>query len=123
MTPQAQQLKKSKIFTVFDGILIAVVLILCLLPLFFQPRQKGNTLQITHGGKTSEYALSQNVTLEIEGAVIRIENGKAWFESNDCPTKQCVHTGKISLAGETAVCMNKGVYLKITGAAFDGSSW
>ena len=63
MTPQAEQLKKSKIFTVFDVILITVVLILCLLPLFFQlivPPQKGKSVKITHNGTSTIYSLSQN---------------------------------------------------------------
>ena len=122
MTPQAQQVKKSKIFSVLDGILIAVILILCLLPLFLQPHKEGASVKITHGGHSTTYSLSENRTIEINGAVIKIENGKAYFESNDCPTKQCVHSGKIHLAGQTAVCMPKAIYLEIVGSSFDASS-
>lgn len=125
MTPQAEQLKKSKIFTVFDGILITVVLILCLLPLFFQlivPPQKGKSVKITHNGTSTIYSLSQNRIIEIDGAVIKIEDGKVFFESNDCPTRQCVHTGKIYNAGDSAICMPKDIRVEIVGDGFDGSS-
>lgn len=121
MTPQAQQVKKSKIFTILDLIIVVFALILCLLPLFFLPKEKGESLKITHNGQTAIYSLSQNKTIEIDGAVIKIENGKAYFESNDCPTNQCVHTGKIHLAGQTSVCMPKGIYLQIIGSQFDSS--
>ena len=121
MTPYAQQLKKSKIFTVFDGILIAVMLILCILPFFFRSQSEGASVKITHNGKSVTYSLSENRTLDIDGAIIKIENGKVCFESNDCPTKQCVHTGKISQSGQVAVCMPKAIYIQILGSQFDGS--
>ena len=122
MTPQAQQVKKSKIFTVLDGIVIVVVLILCFLPLFFQPKDEGALVKVTHNGESATYSLSENRTLNLDGAVIKIENGQVYFESNDCPTNQCVHSGKIHLEGQTAVCMPKKIYLEIIGSAFDGSA-
>ncbi len=126
MTPQAEKIKKSKIFTVFDVILIAIVLILCLLPLFFSwiggPRVKGKFVRITHNGEFKIYSLSQNSALTIDGAVIKIENGAVFFESNNCPTKQCVNTGKISNSGDSAICIPKKIYVEIIGDGFDGSS-
>jgi hypothetical protein len=125
MTPQAEQLKKSKIFTVFDVILITVVLILCFLPLFFNliiPPSKGKVVKVTHNGVSKTYALTENTTLTIDGAVIKIDNGVVYFESNDCPTQQCVLKGKISKAGESAICMPKRIYVEIVGDEFDGSS-
>lgn len=123
MTPQAEQVKKSKIFTVVDAILLTVLLILCLLPLFLKPQKSsGVSVKITHGGKSTVYSLTQNRTLEIDGAVIKIEDGKVYFESNDCPTLRCVHTGKIDTAGESAICIPKGIYVEIIGSAFDGST-
>ena len=76
MTPQAQQVKKSKIFTILDLIIVVFALILCLLPLFFLPKEQSESLKITHNGQTAIYSLSQNKTIEIDGAVIKIENGK-----------------------------------------------
>ena len=121
MTPQAQQVKKSKFFTVVDVIVISVVLLLCLLPLFFQPQKQGENLKVTHNGQTTVYQLSQDKTLEIDGAIIKIKDGKAYFENNDCSTRQCVNSGKIYLAGQTAVCMPKGIYLQVVGSEFDVS--
>ena len=80
MTPQAQQVKKSKIFTILDLIIVVFALILCLLPLFFIPQEQGESLKITYNGNSTIYSLSQNQTIEIDGAVIKIENGKAYFE-------------------------------------------
>lgn len=122
MTPQAEQVKKSKIFNVFDAILLVVVLILCLLPLFFSPQQKGTHVKITSNGKSEVYSLTQNRTLNIDGAVIKIENGAVFFDSNDCPTKQCVHTGKISKSGQKAICIPKKIYVEIVGSTFDGAT-
>ncbi len=122
MTPQALQLKKSKIFSIFDVILLVVLLILCLLPLFFKPQTKGVYVKITYGEQSEIHALSQNKTLKINGAVIRIDNGKVYFESNDCSTRECVHKGKLSIEGEVAVCLPKGIFVEIVGDKFDGST-
>lgn len=122
MTPQAEQLKKSKMFTLAGIILLVITLILCVLPLFFAPRQKGEIVKITVNGKSEFYSLSIDRTFVIDGAVIKIENKQVYFESNDCPTKQCVHSGKISKVGQSALCSPKKIYVEIVGNSFDGST-
>lgn len=37
--------------------------------------------------------------------VIEVKNGKIHFKESDCPDKVCVHTGWLSLPGQTAVCL------------------
>lgn len=57
-------------------------------------------------------------TFYVEGQwenVIRAENGCIWVESSTCPSKSCVHTGKISSPGRSIVCLPNRMEIKITG--------
>ena len=37
--------------------------------------------------------------------------------SSDCPTQDCVHTGRISRAGQSIVCLPAQVAVQLVGAA------
>lgn len=43
-----------------------------------------------------------------------------WMESADCPTQDCVHTGKISRGGQSIVCLPARVSVQLKGGAADG---
>ena len=60
-------------------------------------------------GKTESFALEQ------DPAVIFTvyPDGSIAFTESDCPDKICVKTGKLHLAGQTAACLPKQVYVKI----------
>ena len=48
-------------------------------------------------------------------SVIHIENRSVWFESSDCPDQVCVHTGKLTHAGQISVCLPNKVIVKLIG--------
>ena len=42
-------------------------------------------------------------------------DGSVCFEESDCPDRLCVKKGKLSIAGEIAVCLPNGVVLQLEG--------
>ena len=42
------------------------------------------------------------------------------MEEADCPTQDCVHTGKITRSGQSIVCLPARVIVRLEGAASDG---
>lgn len=43
-----------------------------------------------------------------------------WMETADCPTQDCVHTGKISRSGQSIVCLPARVSVQLSGETEDG---
>ena len=50
---------------------------------------------------------------------LRLTETEVWVESADCPTQDCVHTGAISRAGQSIVCLPAQVVISLVGAASD----
>ncbi len=121
MRSYAQKLKESKPFRLADGIMLAVFVLLCILP-FLLPRNQGEIVRITYENKTEQYRLDGEQTLFYGNMTVRIHDGKVWVSKTDCPTRVCVHTGKISTAGESIVCVPNGLVIRIEGDAFDAAS-
>lgn len=58
-------------------------------------------------------------TVTIEGAVvnvIEIDGRTVRFAESTCPDQVCVHTGELTRAGQTAVCLPNRVIVRLTGA-------
>lgn len=74
-------------------------------------------LVIDANGKEFIYPLDEEKTLEIEGgigiSVIRIEDGKAFFEDSPCPNKVCVHTPAVQNENDWAACLPNQVFIRI----------
>ena len=64
--------------------------------------------------------LSEPITFTLDGAytnTIRAENGRICVESATCPGQDCVHTGWLTRAGQSAVCLENRVSITLEGAA------
>jgi len=48
---------------------------------------------------------------------IVLTDTEAWVEASDCPTQDCVHTGRISRDGQSIVCLPARVIVQLTGGA------
>ena len=59
------------------------------------------------GNEVARYSLSQDGEYVLNGGtnVLRIENGKAYLVSANCPDHLCVKQGKIDQKGETITCL------------------
>ena len=62
--------------------------------------------------------ITEPIRIAVDGEyhnVIVAENGRIHMETSDCPGETCVHSGWISDAGKTIVCLPNRVEIKITG--------
>ena len=55
--------------------------------------------------------------------VIAAENGEIFFEEAECKDKICVHTGKLSRKGDTAVCLPAKTVVSIRGSSVDAVTY
>lgn len=66
--------------------------------------------------------LTSPVEFQLDGQIhntIAAERGRICFREADCPDKVCVHTGWISMSGQTAACVPNRALIKIVGASSD----
>lgn len=109
----------SSKLSVFDGIVIAVILALAVL-LFFRPFQAqadGASLLVVTPEGSSQYDLSVDrvFALTSRGVTLTVEifDGRARVSESDCPDRICVSGGWIAKSGETVVCAPAGVRLTV----------
>lgn len=78
---------------------------------------KNARLVIDANGNEFIYPLDEDKTFEIDGkigiSVIRIENGKAFFENSPCPNKICVQMPAVKEENDWAACMPNEVFIRI----------
>ena len=120
---------KSKLslkFKVRDAIVIAAALLLAAAVfLFTLPKASEGRLyaEISRRGETlALLPLDTDAEYTVRGDyenVIKIADGSAFFGSATCPNEDCVHAGKLTKAGQLAVCLPNGVTLRIVGAEAD----
>ena len=51
--------------------------------------------------------------------VIQIEEDCVYFAESDCPDQVCVRSGKLTRAGQIAVCLPNRVIVRLVGAQSD----
>lgn len=108
-----------------DLVITAAVLLLAgliFLPFALAPSH-GLTCEITQDGEVIRRVrlgagYTDTVTIEGETVtnVIRIDGDTVWFASSDCPDQVCVRTGKLTRAGQAAVCLPNRVVVRLIGA-------
>ena len=107
-------MKRNDIFLCL-GVLLACGAAI-LLPFLF--RKSGQTAIVSIDGHLyGEYSLSTAQTIEIDGGknILIIENGSISMKHADCPDKLCLSQGKISLAGQSIICLPNRVAVEISG--------
>ena len=81
-------------------------------------------MKVTLNGETyGIYSLLEDQTIEIENDghnnVIVIEDGTVRMESSDCKNQVCVDRGRISLVGDSIVCLPHRLVVEIEGKGGD----
>ena len=61
------------------------------------------------------FPLDKDAEIPLDCLTVRISDGKVWVTDANCPDKTCEHTGKISRAGQSIVCLPNGVTVSISG--------
>ena len=108
-------------FSVADGIVILLVLLLSALPFLAQLIPAGDTgvwlILHTPEGETA-YPLSSDREISVTSGgitlTVRIRDGRACVAESTCPDKYCQRAGWISRVGETVVCAPASVRLTVT---------
>ena len=114
--------------TRWDALVVLAVLLLALLlavrPYFAAKAAGELTVEVTVDGETVERcALSAYTggTYESRGYTLTVaaENGAVRVSESDCPNQDCVHSGAISRAGQSVVCLPARIAVTLEGAAAD----
>ena len=95
--------------------------------LFYLPRTQSGQLTAVitqHGQVVRRVALSgmdKEQVIELDDGTyhltVRVSADGAYVSHSDCPTQDCVHTGRISRAGQSIVCLPAQVAVQLVGAA------
>ena len=110
-----KKVKRSKPFTVIDGIVIAIIVAAIAVSLALIYTKKPATVRITADGFEREYDMSVSTVVELEHITVHIDGGEVWVTDADCPDKTCEHTGKVSRPGQSIVCLPNGVVVTVLG--------
>ena len=99
-----------------DFFVIALVLI-CALAIWLYPffTKSGERAIIEQAQVSRTVYLSEDGETQLDGATVRVKNGKIAITQSDCPDKVCVKTGEISKKGETIVCVPNEIVITIEG--------
>lgn len=116
-------MKKSMRLSFQKGDILAVFIVVCLIALsafLFLPRgetESGKVDVFKDGERIHVFSLTEDRTFSVEGEyknVISIKDGRVFVLESDCPGADCVHTGGISGAGRSIVCLPNRVEIRIT---------
>ena len=126
MNRYAASVRKGKMFSVSDLVVIVCMVLLCCIPVLvgFFTRISGDVVKIDYNGKTSVYRLSEDreISLKDEKIVVVIRDGCVWVKKSDCEDKVCVHAQKIRYSGQSIICLPNNLVITIEGDGFDGST-
>lgn len=113
---KVKKVKNSKPFTVLDAVIVAVIaLALVGVIIWLFVREKPSTVIVTAPDFYRELSLDKDAELRLEHLTVHVSNGRVWVTDADCPDKTCEHTGEITRAGQSIVCLPSGVVVSITG--------
>ena len=80
--------------------------------------------EIYLGGElVTRLPLDRDGTYEVEGDyhnTVTVKDGKVAVTHSDCPGGDCLHSGWISTAGRSIVCLPNRMEIRLTGAESDG---
>ena len=96
-------------------LLLAAALVLLSLAALLLPTGEGDTVVIRKDGEEVYRGwLSDAHTVELEGNIVRIEDGEVWMERANCAGQDCVHMGRIRY-GQIA-CIPNNVIVTVENA-------
>lgn len=120
-------MKKKLQLTFRKGDLLAIFLVAAMAVMaavFFLPKNtcaQNAVVQIYQDGQlVKELFLDEDQTIRLTGAysnTVEIRDGKAAITETDCPGADCVHSGWISSAGRSIICLPNRVEVRIVGDA------
>ncbi len=122
--PSQHELK----FNRFDALVALIIALLAVVAAlwFYLPRSQSGQLTVVisvAGEETRRVPLSDftETTVTGGGYTLRVStrDGGVAVTDSDCPTQDCVHTGVITRAGQSIVCLPAQVVVHLEGTAPD----
>ena len=113
-------------FNRYDAVVAAIVALLAVAVAlwFYLPKTQSGELAvvISTGGEETERVKLNNfteATVTHNGYTLRItaDGSGVRVADSDCPTQDCVHTGTITRAGQSIVCLPAQMVVHLEGAA------
>ena len=117
-------------FNRYDAMIAAVVALLAVAVAlwFYLPKTQAGRLTavITQHGQEMRRVeltpgLDKDLTVELDDGTyhltVRISGDGVYVSDSDCPTQDCVHTGVITRAGQSIVCLPAQVVVHLEGTA------
>lgn len=99
-------------------VVLCLLALSCALYLFATRGDSGAYAEVTVDGEAvGSFALGKDRDYSPPGrpAVrIAVRKGAVGFVASDCPDKVCVHSGFLSLRGQSAVCLPNRVVVRVT---------
>jgi len=81
--------------------------------------EQSGTVQVFRDGRlVRELPLDRDERFAVEGQyrnTVTVEGGRVSITDSDCPGRDCVHSGWISSAGRSVVCLPNRVEVRVTG--------
>ncbi len=103
-------------------LLVALIAVACVVA--YIPKggnaQENVAMIFRDGQLLYELPLEKDTVVEVEGDytnTVTISGGRASITGSDCPGEDCVHSGWISSAGRSIVCLPNRVELRISGSS------
>ena len=118
-------------FNCRDALVAAVVIALAMVTalLFYAPKTGAGQLiaVITQHGQTVRTvpltSLDKELVIPLDDGNyhlnVHVDGTGVYVSDSDCPGQDCVHTGAISRAGQSIVCLPAQVVISLVGAASD----
>lgn len=122
--PSQHELK----FNRFDALVVLIIALLAVAAAlwFYLPRSQSGQLTVVisvAGEETRRVPLSDFTETTVTGGsyTLRVStrDGGVAVTDSDCPTQDCVHTGVITRAGQSIVCLPAQVVVHLEGTASD----
>ncbi len=122
--PSQHELK----FNRFDALVALIIALLAVAAAlwFYLPRSQSGQLTVVisvAGEETRRVPLSDFTETTVTGGGytlrVSIRDGGVAVTDSDCPTQDCVHTGVITRAGQSIVCLPAQVVVHLEGTAPD----
>ena len=122
--PSQHELK----FNRFDALVALIIALLAVVAAlwFYLPRSQSGQLTVVisvAGEETRRVPLSDFTETSVTGGgyTLRVStrDGGVAVTDSDCPTQDCVHTGVITRAGQSIVCLPAQVVVHLEGTASD----
>ena len=117
-------MRSRQIFKIKDVILLAILLIVAIVAFFIIHSKPNKNLEAVIVKDNQTYKIinlnevEQPYQINIDGSIpviISVEKNSIYFKNSECPDKICVNTGRLSKAGDIAVCLPAKVSIELRG--------